>query len=501
MKMKEKTYGDYKVVILLLAFTLALSFLGVALYHDKGLIIDNIQALSTTNRSINTYFAAMVTAMVLIITLTSNLYSPYLVKLYVTHPITIVGATFMLITNFLIVISNLVSKDHPWFQTLALISFFLTITVMLGLIPFLYLISRFVRPSFFVPLMAKKIKKDLTNLSSPNRENIKEKVFECFYQIDIFINMISTGQQRRDKNLMTLVFNELFLILGLLIRQRNEKECIWRVKYSLFIPGTSEEGKFYLKKDKIWPEAYILTKLLDELEQVQNNDNEMFAFFCRKITQSNEESIALNDYQMTKFHLMILNTILNKSIERGTQKRSSLVFYYYRVNIELLSNKYTLCDESISDFMYYGHKAKEHNQHYATIFFLFDLSRIIHYISFESEEYAYNFYRKYIKSTWSAFLNQDKTLKKVTLQSIVKTFWNLYSQNYSDLTSDISRSFLSDNIEHAKILKEMIGQKSAFNREYSEHFINPEYLTGMAYSLAKDFLSDFDEILEQTHTS
>ena len=495
---KQLESTTFKVSLLAISLALAIGLIGLVLYVDNDFIIKDISSLAATNRSINTYFAAIITAMVFIITLTSNLYSPHLIKVYVTHPITISGASYILLTNLVIVTTHLITKNHPWFQAMSFMSFSLTIIAMLGIIPYLYLISKFARPSYFIPLMSKEVCLNIDKLHKKTKKDKEKIVAHIFYQIDVINNMASTAIQRRDKTVLTIIYEELFHILNTFIiyNHQKSKDQTWRIKYSFFSHGTSEEGKYYLKRDRIWPETYILSKVLDNVNYLARIDNEIIPYVCRLMTHANEKCIQLEYKKLIRFNLMMLNTMIQEAIERKNQQKVSSIFYYYRINIELLSDQQELCEYALNNFIKYGQLALKKDEEHAIKNFLFDLSRIIHYLSFEGEDIAIKHYTQSIRPIWKEFI-EHKKYESMTLKSIVKSFWNLYSQNYSDLTSDIREVFLKDNFKHAIILHEMLTNKGPIANEYSDNFINPEYLTGMAYSLANDFLSEFMDDIQQ----
>ena len=490
-----------KLIFLAITLFIAIGVLGLIFWFDSDFSIKGITSLAATNRSVNAYFGALITAMALIITLTSNLYSPRLARVFVSHPLTILGVGYILLANFFIIISHLISNEHPWFQTISFISFTLTIFAMLGIIPFLYGISRFVKPSYFIPLIGIYAKESLDDLHQTNLSRRKKmKEAENFFTlVDVINNMASTALQRKDRLVLSIVVVELFKLLKTLILYRADlsKDQTWRRRNHFFSQGMSEEGKFYLKKDKIWPEAYILSKVLENTHILQKLDNEIVPLICREMTNSNDLAINHNDSKIIKLHLKIFNAILREALDTRNEHKFSSVIYYYRMNIELLIGNYEMCDEAISNFIHYGTCARDLDEPMAVKSFLFDMSRIVNYLSFESEDLSIELYDRKLKRTWKQFLAMNDLYGKYTKMSIIKTFWNLYSQNYHLLTSKIRSDFLQDSMEHAKLLREMLQNDEPLEREYSDYLVCPEYLSGMALSLASDFLNDFIEVLDE----
>ena len=44
------------------------------------------------------------------------------------------------------------------------------------------------------------------------------------------------------------------------------------------------------------------------------------------------------------------------------------------------------------------------------------------------------------------------------------------------------------------MLKGLIEDSNPLNREYNDTLVKPEYFSGLAYNLAKDFLGEFEEL-------
>ena len=95
----------------------------------------------------------------------------------------------------------------------------MTIISMLGAIPFLFLISKFVKPSYFVPLLGKYSIKNMLNFHNKARtKKFQDDELKQFFElIDVINNMASTSIIRRDKRTLKIVIDELFYILENLI--------------------------------------------------------------------------------------------------------------------------------------------------------------------------------------------------------------------------------------------------------------------------------------------
>ena len=476
--------------------------LGLYLWSSNNFSMSEIAALSVTNRTINTYFLAIITAMALIITLTSNLYSPRLAKLFVSHPIAVTGIVYIVCTNFFIAISHLVPIDSDLFKIFSFLSFSFVLIAMVGMIPFLFYISKFVKPSYFVPLMGKNGLKEIARIHNDKlpTEMRKKECGDYFDLVDVLSNMTMTSIKRGDRLVTSLVLKEMFLHLRKFIALRNDKQVdqIWRKRFSRFPLGMSEEAKYYLKKYEVWPESYLLSKILEVYKVFHERDNELVPFVCRELTNVVDDSLNLNDRLMIKLQLKMLNSMLRRSLSTNNEEAFSSILYYYRINIELLLDDDDLCEDTIYYFIYYGKLARRLNQPKAVKSFLFSIGRIMNYLCFESPDRALMFYNKFIKDIWLDLVSSEGLYRDYAMKSIIKTFWSLYSQNYSHLSSMIQAEFLSNSQAHAMYLDEMLYSTDPLDKEFSDELVSPEHMSGMALSLASDFLKDFN--LNKSHT-
>lgn len=504
MKLVHRYKQRHLIILSLILFT-AIGLIGIFFYFSERSINLDLNAISAANRTINAYFSALITVMALIITLTSNLYSPHLARMFVTHPLTLMSIFYVLTTNLFITITNLIPEHNSVYNIFTFIAFTLTNFATLGIIPTLYAISNFIRPSYFIKLIGKNACEHLIALNnikniSNNKKNMQAKkhIKGLFNHIDILANMSSTAIQRKDKSVLKLIISQQFKVLKELINSNQEENNIWRNDNYIFTNGISEEGKYYLKSNDSWPEAYLLAKILEESKSLNNTENELQALLCREMTNSIDLCISTENYIVTRLILSIENAMIKDAIESKNSYKFSSLSYYYRINIELLIEQKDLLDEVLDSFIHYGEKCIEMNNHRFTKYFIFDLGRILHYLAFEDEDKALNYYKLRFRNIYKKFLaSSNKTNVEMAQISIAKTFWILYSQNYIYLTIAIKNDFLKDNMYHAQILKNLFASKNPIDREYTDTFINVEFLSGIALNLAKDFMNDFPELVDQ----
>ena len=115
-----------------------------------------VDMLDTASRMVSGIFAAVLTAIALVITLASNLYTPGLVTIFVRQPAIIFGVSVIIAFQFFIVLSYLFSSSHPLYEIIIYISYISSFFILASLIPFMYYISNFLRPTYFLPMLSKK---------------------------------------------------------------------------------------------------------------------------------------------------------------------------------------------------------------------------------------------------------------------------------------------------------------------------------------------------------
>jgi len=482
-----------KLITLTLLMSSIITGLVVYFYMSFDLATFPENGLASSSRLLNGFFAALLTSMALIVTLTSNLYSPRLVKVFVRHPLTVTGISFILFSDLMMVFTQLATKSHPLHKTLVVLSFYSSLLAVCGMIPYLYYVSQFIRPAFFIPLLKKGIVKGLLKAQGGNGSN--NSVSQTFDSIDVIANIASTAVKREDKKLITLVLDSLNELLHQVMEtQFLESKKTWRRKNVVYPPGMSEEGKYFLKKTKNWPEAYILTKILSILITIDQKQNDIIPFACNNLLQSLDYCNDKERSDLIELQLMVYNSLLHHSLESKNVNRLNSVFYYYRLSIELLMGNTSMRIYAIDNYIHYAKLALKLDDSSTRKCLLYDLGRIINFISFESEELATSFFKNHAKSLWSMSLSSDGKSCKVAQCSLVKTYWGLKSQNCHNLAQNIYDDFLKDNVWHYETIKYLLSNINPLNREFNYRLMRPDFLSGMAKKLAEEYLLESKDV-------
>jgi hypothetical protein len=466
----------------------------IMLYFYSSFNIDTLpeNGLASSSRLLNGFFAALLTSMALIVTLTANLYSPRLVKVFVRHPLTVTGISFILLSDMMMVLTHLTSLDHPLHEPLVLLSFYTCLLAICGMIPYLYYVSQFIRPAFFIPLLKSGIVKGIKKAQHDNGK--QTDITQFFDSIDVIANIASTGMRRDDKKLITLVLDTLNDLLHQVIEfQLEHPKTKWRRKSVVYPPGMSEEGKYFLKKTKNWPEAYLLTKILHILNNLDKHQNNIIPLACSNLLKTLDMCNDKDRNDLIELQLMVYNSLLQHSIDAKNISRVNSIFYYYRLSIELLMGNKIMREYSIGSYIHYGKQvlALEYNSTRKCL--LYDIGRIINFISFESEELATSFYNKHAKELWELSLMTQGKACKIARSSLVKTYWGLKSQNCHKLADMINEEFLENEPWHPETIDYLLSNNNPLNREFNYRLMRPDFISGMAKKLAQDFLTEKTE--------
>lgn len=481
---------------LLMSLLVSISF--IALWLHTPSIEWSASGFNASSRVLNSFFAALLTSMALVITLTANLYSPLLATIFVKHPITVAGISFIIWCDLFIVACQIITPTFPYYTYIVLASFIFTGIAICFMMPFLYYISLFIRPSYFVPLLEKIIIKGLNKIQSA--ETGFEEVEQYFETIEVIANIASMATKRDDKKLIAIVLDSLNNILSVLISLGVESpKSKWRKKAPHFPHGMSEEAKFFLKKSKNWPESYLLTKILRTVLALDESQNDIVPLACNNLLETLDQCNDNNLTELVEFHLMVLNSLLLHSLEKKNEERLNSLLYNYRLAIELLIENEKIMNYAVKNYIYYAQKSISIGFITSKKNIFYDLGRIINFMSFESEEKSYKFFKKYAATFWKKTMQDHEEDEDVAWTSLVKAYWSLLSQNCYRLTDIIVTEFLFDKQKHLETIRELLDTESPLEREFSYRLMRSDTLTGMPRQMAEDFYNHWSE--KVTHKS
>lgn len=483
--MKEKWTANllYRFTPLLILF-FAISFGVFFIISNNGSDNNAVIGINATSRILNGFFGALLTSMALIITLTSNLYTPRLAKIFVEHPLTILGMGFILLANLTIILGGLVPHHNIWSKVLYVTSFIFCILAVGGIIPYLYYVSQFIKPTFFLPILRKQI---ISRLSTIRDQKVDyDYKSSTFHSFEVLSNMAYTAAQRNDKGLLLLVLSESYEVVTHLIHNYNNEKSTWRLYEPFFVPGMTQEARFFLEKEKDWPEAYFIGRLTKILNGLSSNQNDVIPFYCEKILETLDEAIEQKRDNVVELHLMTLNALFRNAIDQENYEKIQTLSYYYRLAIELIPTDGQHIHFATRSFLHYAQIASKKHQTVALESMLFDLGRIILYFSYEGEDIATSFLKDAILPNMDTTFFESK-VGPIYFKTMTKAYWEALSRKKEDLATLLFNEFIK-NEDHLKAsTRELLCYKREMHWELNDRLLSFSHMSEGATKLASNY--------------
>lgn len=451
----------------------------------------DIASLNAASRMSNSLFGAIITFMALIITLTSNLYTPGLVKVFVRHPVIIIGISFIVLTNILVTLTGVIPKEHAlyiWIFNTTFITSFITLT---SIIPYLFYLTQFLRPNYFVPRLLILALKSHDKLIKG--KDLNKNFNLLFDTVDILSNISNTASTRDDRKLMRLVCQMLHKAIYHFITHASDRNQTWRSGQVRFIPGHDQNVKNYLIKNHIWPEAYLFGKLIQILKSVNENQDEVIGEACENLIQTFELALAKDDTLIMEMHLMIMNRLADIAIEKKDFEQIQIISQYSLQIINFLSNYPQQLDLAFQSWIHFANLAFEKKIHFAYETYLYDSGTLLLNFSNIDEDFCSKFYNDYMKQYWNNAIHDGAMHKVITYRVIVKTYWEAKSQDHEDLANALMQDYLCDTKFHLKTLKQLTKYKTPLHWSFSERLLRFNYLPPGVRAMALAFMVTAEE--------
>jgi len=371
------------------------------------------------------------------------------------------------------------------YRPLLITGYTLTIFAIGGIIPYLYFVSQFIKPSYFLPLLEDQITSGLSHIKyKKNDLNIKQDTFETF---DVLANIAYTASQRQDKQLMFQVFTSMHEVFSELMQNYDKEKTPWRKADPQFLQGISQEGRFHLEKELIWPEAYILGKTEKILSHLQKSHNEVIPFVCEKLLETLDEAIYHERGAIVEMHLMVFNSLFRTSLNNKDLERFQSMSYYYRLAIELLEADHAMMTFATQSFIHYADVARKRNMPVALETVLFDIGRIILYFAYEDEELAIKYINNYILKNFDQDLLKESSYSDIYYRAMTKTYWESKGKGFDRLSKTIFSDLIANEAKHMKALKGLLAFKRSLHWEFNDRLLSFAHLSDNAQAIAEKF--------------
>ncbi len=445
--------------------------------------------MPVAGRTLNQFMAIVLTCIALIVPLTANLYTPKLVTLYVRHPLIVVMLTVLLTSQILCLVLNFTPMGHPLSRVLANLVALIYLCVIVGALPFLYGISRFLRPGFFMPMLTRK---GIANLESLNRARKVELNSENLFEtIDVVANIALTGLNRGDRQLVLLALQSLNVLLLELIGSGATATGDWRASRPFFVAGLAREGQDFLIREKVWPEAYVLAQGLKIMEASEHRQQEMVSEFANHLVSSAGLAFAHGQDKVVELHIMSFNALFRRAVESKDLRRFQNLSYCGRLLVEALQDDPYRMLEVAGHIIHYAHLAHRAGLANALETVTYDMGELALSLGSPQEERAVELVQVCAGPLWQEGLGPDSPLKRATWRTVLRVYWEAKAAGRSELADAIYWRFLMDDAIHKEQLEMMVEENRELHFEFNDRLLRFAFLSPVAVEAGQEFLQSW----------
>jgi hypothetical protein len=441
--------------------------------------------LPVAGRTLNGFMAIVLTCIALIVPLTANLYTPKLVTLYVSHPLIVAMLSVLLLSHIVCLSLNFVPTDHTLNHVLVGVLALIYLLVMMGALPFLYGISRFLRPTYFMPMLTKKGIRSLSLLASGRKP--LQSAMDMFETIDVVTNIALTGMTRGDRQLVLLSLQSLHTFLSEIIGNGWEEPHSWRDTRAFFVPGLAHEGQDYLTRERVWPEAYILAQMLKVMESATHRQHEILAELASQLVESAQLASILQRDKVTELIIMTFNTLMREVIEVKDLRRFQNLSYYYRLLIETFHDQPERMHESAQHLIHYAKMANKLGVYFAMETVIYDMGETVLSLAGHDQERAVELVQAWAGPLWQDSIDGGTHMKKIAWRAILRVFWEAKVLKLETLTESLYWRYLSDETIHREQVELVLDENRELHYEFNDRLMRFAHLSPEAELLAREF--------------
>ena len=482
-------WGSHRPAVVTSACFLAAAGLGLVTAHYGGTRDFEPMGFATASRTLNQIMAVVMTSIALILPLTSNLYTPRLVKLYVSHPLIVGGLSVFIVGNLLVMALHFFPAGHPFtrFGIWAVAGIYLL--VLAGILPYLFGISRFLRPSYFMPMLTRKGLRSLEELArGRSLETHKANLFEI---VDVVTNVALTGMARGDRQLVLLALESLHTILAGLIQCDGRHSAAWRRTRPWFVPGLAREGQDFLTREQAWPEAYVLAQILKVAEVATRRQHELLSELAGQLVDTARLACEMGRDAVIELHVMSLNALVREALEDRDLRRFQNLSYHYRLLIETFHASPERMHDAARHLLHYARMGSLQGLHFAFETVVYDLGELVLSLGCEHEEEAAELIQAWAGPVWQECIAQDGGARKAGWRAILRTHWEARSRGLKEVADAIFWRFLTDEAIHREQLEMLLEDNRELHYEFNDRLMRFAHLSPPAVAEAQAFLEQW----------
>jgi hypothetical protein len=468
---------------------LAAALLGLLTVLHGGIGTFEPLGIATASRTLNALMSVTMTSIALILPLTANLYTPRLVKLYVTHPLIVGGLLVFIIANLLLMSLHFFPAGGGFVRFGIWVVALIYLVVLAGILPYLFGISRFLRPSYFMPMLSRKGLRSLPDLALGRHvEANKDNLFET---IDVVTNVAITGMVRGDRQLVLLSLRSLHSLLVGIIHCGGEDASAWRASRPWFVPGLAKEGQAYLIRERVWPEAYLLAQLLKVAEVATRRQHELLSEMAAQLVESARLACEAGSEPVIELHVMAFNTLLREALEERDLRRFQNLSYHFRLLVETFHGAPERMHEALRHLMHYARLSAKEGLKFAFETVVYDLGELALSLGRKDEEAAVELIQAWSGPVWQEAIDQEGPLRRVAWRALLRTHWEARSQGLKEVADAIYWRFLADKAIHREQLELLLEDNRELHYEFNDRLMRFAYLSPRAEAEAQAYLEQW----------
>lgn len=444
--------------------------------------------LPTANRTLNQLTAVVLTCMALIVPLTSNLYTPKLVRLYVTHPLIISGLTVLILSNVLVMVATFFPAGHPLARPLSIAVALSYLLVLAATLPFLYGISRFLRPGYFLPLLARAGSDQLQRVGRGGEPQVATR--RLFGSVDVLTNIALTGMARGDRQLVLLALQALHTLLAQIIRHDGRDrpgDGDWRRAHACFVPGLAREGREFLTREGIWPEAYVLAQMLKVMEVATKRQHEILGELASQLVRTAQLAFERGHEAIVELHVMAFNTLLREAIDERDLRRFQNVSYHYRVLIESFRTRPPRMQRDAAHLAHYGNLAARQGLDFGLETVVYDMGDLVLSVARADAEQGLALLDQAAGALFRQSLGSGGATSRIAWRTVIRLYWEARAAGLSPLADRLQQQFLRDDAAHREQIARALGENRELHFEFNDRLMRFAHLSVDAERLARQF--------------
>ena len=459
---------------------------GVAFSYMGGVHYFQPLGVPTASRLLNQFSTVMMTSIALIVPLTANLYTPRLVKVYVTHPIILAALGTVSLGHFFLLSGHYVPPGHWWGHVADAGVAVVCLGLIFLLLPFLYALSQFLRPTYFMPRLTRVGTRALQGLVAGRRE--AHNASALFQMIDVVANIALTGMTRGDRQLVLHALKSLRTLQEAVISTWDEEDAGWRDLEPHFVPGLTREGQDYLRRRKLWPEAYVLAQMLKLMEVSNRREHEILSELAAHLVELALLAAEKGQDGVVELHLMSFNTLMRESVDIKDPRPFMNLTYHYRLLIEGLHGSKDFMHAGTGHLIHYGRMAARTGLPFGLETVVYDMGELLIRMAARDEPTAVELLLTWAGPLWQESIDQGSLMKKVGWRALLRAHWEARVAGYEALAEAIFWHYLSDEQIHREQLEMVLGDNRELNFEFNERMMKFGHLSPAAEEKAREFL-------------